>query len=176
MKTLYIILLLSLVGCMSANKHYEKAIKKGYTPEKEIVEIERLEIKYTIDSITNEIVHTDTFIVRETRTIYQDRPITRQERLKYKDSLNYLKAEISNERKKAKEIHNKELKLAQIESKRLEMELNELRAIAKIENKTKRGFFYWIRWLVISFGLGFLTAVFRKQLLKLLLKIPLPFK
>ena len=161
---------------MTAQTHVKKAVKKGWSPEKEIVEIERLEIKHTIDSITNEIIHTDTFIVREKHTIYQDRPITRQERLKYKDSLNYLKAEISNERKKAKETHNKELKLAQIESKRLEVELKHIKSIAKIENKPKRGFFFWFRWLVISFGLGFLTAVFRKQLLKLLLKIPLLFK
>ena len=54
MKHLLIILLLA--SC-SPNYHVKKAVKKGWTPEKETIEVERLELIHTRDTITNEIIH-----------------------------------------------------------------------------------------------------------------------
>lgn len=174
--TLYLFAFVLLASCMSAAKHYEKAIEKGHVPEKETIEVERLEILHTIDSVTNEIVHTDTFIVREKRTIYQDRPATKIELRMQRDSLNHLKRQFDNELKKEKESHQKDIKLAKIESKRLEMKLRAYKEYVKIKTKPKKTWLYWIKWLLISFVFGFISALFRKQILKLLLKIPLPFK
>lgn len=139
MKTLYIILLLSLVGCMSASKHYEKAIKKGYTPQKEIVEVERLELIPIYDTITNEIIRTDTVITRETRTVFQHRPITKWEYKTIRDTIRI------TERAETRQIKHESKAKVQV---------------AKHENKRS----LWWLWLLIGGALVY----FRKYLFKLL--------
>jgi hypothetical protein len=163
--------LLLLIGC-TPNWHVKKAIKKGWSPEKETIEVERLELIHTRDSITNEIIRTDTIRLKETRTIFQDRPITRQERLMYKDSIKHIEQLHKNELKEVKAEARKLIKLAQIESKRLETEFNatikqlqlEVK-IAKHENKRSK----WWLWMLIGGALVY----FRKYLFKLIKLLPL---
>jgi hypothetical protein len=87
-----LILSLLLTSCGSV-WHVNRAIKKGYTPEKETIEIERLELRTVFDTILGEL-RTDTIRTTETRTIYQDRPLTRWETRLIRDTVKiYQRAE-----------------------------------------------------------------------------------
>ena len=100
--------LLTLIGC-SPTWHVKKAVKKGWTPEKETIEVERLELVHVHDTITNELIRVDTIKTKETRTIFQDRPLLRYEtrlirdtiRIKEKADTKQIQAHLTHEYKKA---------------------------------------------------------------------------
>jgi hypothetical protein len=143
MKHLLIILLFA--SC-SPTWHVKKAVKKGWTPQKEVVEVERLELIHTRDSITNEIIRVDTIRTKETRTIFQDRPLLRYEtrlirdtiRIKEKADTKQLEARLRHEYKKA---------------------------IDSIKAEKKRS--KWWLWLLIGLGAG----IFRKNIWQLVRKL-----
>ena len=143
MKHLLIILLLA--SC-SPNYHVKKAVKKGWTPEKETIEVERLELIHTRDTITNEIIHTDTIRTKETKTIFQDRPLLRYEtklirdtiRIKEKYDTKQIQAHLTREYKKA---------------------------IDTIKAEKKRS--KWWLWLLIGLAVG----VFRKNIWQIVRKL-----
>jgi hypothetical protein len=134
-----------LAGC-SPSWHVKKAVKKGWTPEKETIEVERLELIHTRDSITNEIIRVDTLRLKETRTIYQDRPLLRYEtrlirdtvRIREKADTRQIEAHLRHEYKKAIDI---------------------------IKAKKKRC--KWWLWLLIGLGAG----IFRKNIWQLVRKL-----
>jgi hypothetical protein len=144
MKKLLLIIFI-LAGC-SPSWHVKKAVKKGWTPEKETIEVERLELIHTRDSITNEIIRVDTIRTKETRTIYQDRPLMRYEtrlirdtvRIKEKADTRQIEAHLRHEYKKA---------------------------IDTIKANKKRC--KWWVWLLIGLGLG----IFRKNIWQLVRKL-----
>jgi hypothetical protein len=111
MKTLYIILLLSLVGCMSANTHVKKAIKKGWSPEKETITKRTFTLLPIHDTITNEVIRVDTIHEIETRTIYQDRPLLRYETRLIRDTVRIVQRAETKQSKA-------EVKIAKHENKR----------------------------------------------------------
>jgi hypothetical protein len=141
----YLILILLFASC-SPTWHVKKAVKKGWTPEKETIEVERLELIHTRDSITNEIIRVDTIRLKETRTIYQDRPLLRYEtrlirdtvRIREKADTRQIEAHLKHEYKKA--IYT-----------------------IKAENKRCK---WWV-WLLIGLGAG----VFRKNIWQLVRKL-----
>jgi hypothetical protein len=141
----WIILLITLTAC-SSSWHVKKAIKKGWTPQKEVVEVERLELIHTRDSITNEIIRVDTIRTKETRTIYQDRPLLRYEtrlirdtiRIKEKADTRQIEAHLKHEYKKA---------------------------IDTIKAEKKRS--KWWLWLLIGLGAG----IFKKNIWQLVRKL-----
>lgn len=106
MKHLLIILLLA--SC-SPNYHVKKAVKKGWTPEKETVTNRTIRLIKVHDTITNEVIRIDTLHEIETRTIYQDRPLLRYEtklirdtvRIKEKADTKQIEARLRAEYKKA---------------------------------------------------------------------------
>jgi hypothetical protein len=134
-----------MAGC-SPTWHVKKAVKKGWTPQKEVVEVERLELIHTRDSITNEIIRVDTLRLKETRTIYQDRPLLRYEtrlirdtiRIKEKADTRQIEAHLRHEYRKA---------------------------IDTIKAKKKRC--KWWLWLLIGLGAG----IFRKNIWRLIRKL-----
>jgi hypothetical protein len=140
-----LILTLLLASC-SPNWHVKKAVKKGWTPEKETIEVERLELIHVTDSITNEIIRTDTVRLKETRTIYQDRPLLKYEtrlirdtiRIKEKADTRQIEAHLKHEYKKA---------------------------IDTIKAEKKRS--KWWLWLLIGLGAG----IFRKNIWRLVRKL-----
>jgi hypothetical protein len=141
----YLILILLFASC-SPTWHVKKAVKKGWTPEKETIEVERLELIHTRDSITNEIIRVDTIRLKETRTIYQDRPLMRYEtrlirdtvRIREKADIKQIEAYLRHEYKKAIDT-------------------------IKAENKRSK---WWV-WLLIGLGLG----IFRKNIWQLVRKL-----
>jgi hypothetical protein len=130
--------LLLLIGC-TPNWHVKKAIKKGWSPEKETIEVERLELIHTRDSITNEIIRTDTIRLKETRTIYQDRPLLRYETRLIRDTIRI--TEKAN-------------------TSRLKASIKKDIQSVKAENKRSK----WWLWMLIGGALVY----FRKYLFKLL--------
>jgi hypothetical protein len=141
----YLLIILLFASC-SPTWHVKKAVKKGWTPEKETIEVERLELIHTRDSITNEIIRVDTIRTKETRTIYQDRPLLRYEtrlirdtiRIKEKADTRQIEARLRHEYKKAIDT-------------------------IKAEKKASK----WWLWLLIGLGLG----IFRKQIWQLVRKL-----
>ena len=103
-----------LAGC-SPSWHVKKAIKKGWSPEKETIEVERLELVRVTDSITNEVIRFDTIRTKETRTIYQDRPLLRYETRLIRDTVRIVtRAETAQKQSEDK----KAIKTTRIEKKR----------------------------------------------------------
>jgi hypothetical protein len=145
MKHLLLLITFILAAC-SPSWHVKKAVKKGWTPQKEVVEVERLELIHTRDSITNEIIRVDTLRLKETRTIYQDRPLLRYEtrlirdtiRIKEKADTRQIEAHLRHEYRKA---------------------------IDTIKAEKKRS--KWWAWLLIGLGAG----VFRKNIWQLVRKL-----
>jgi hypothetical protein len=145
MKHLILLITFILAGC-SPTWHVKKAVKKGWTPQKEVVEVERLELIHVTDSITNEIIRVDTLRLKETRTIYQDRPLLRYEtrlirdtiRIKEKTDTRQIESHLKHEHKKA---------------------------IDTIKAEKKRS--KWWVWLLIGLGLG----IFRKQVWQIIRKL-----
>ena len=137
----HLLILLLLASC-SPNYHVKKAIKKGWTPEKETIEVERLELIHTRDTITNEIIHTDTIRTKETRTIFQDRPLLRYETKLIRDTVRITE--------KANTARLKQSIKKDIQS-------------VKIEKKRSK----WWLWLLIGLAVG----VFRKQLFQIAKKV-----
>jgi len=141
----YLLIILLFASC-SSSWHVKKAVKKGWTPQKEVVEVERLELIHTRDSITHEIIRVDTLRLKETRTIYQDRPLLRYEtrlirdtiRIKEKADTRQIEAYLRHEYKKA---------------------------IDSIKAEKKRC--KWWLWLLIGLGLG----IFRKNIWQLVRKL-----
>jgi hypothetical protein len=137
-----------LAGC-SPSWHVKKAVKKGWTPEKETIEVERLELIHTRDSITNEIIRVDTVRLKEMRTIFQDRPLLRYEtrlirdtiRIKEKADTRQIEARLKHEYKKA---------------------------IDTIKAEKKR--FPW-RLIFMVFVAGVLIGTFRKQIFQIVRKL-----
>jgi hypothetical protein len=134
-----------LAGC-SPTWHVKKAVKKGWTPQKEVVEVERLELIHTRDSITNEIIRVDTLRLKETRTIYQDRPLLRYETRLIRDTVRI--------REKA-------------DTRQIEAYLRHeyRKAIDTIKAEKKRS--KWWLFLLIGLGLG----IFRKNIWQLVRKL-----
>jgi hypothetical protein len=141
----YLLIILLFASC-SPTWHVKKAVNKGWTPEKETIEVERLELIHTRDSITNEIIRVDTLRTKETRTIYQDRPLLRYEtrlirdtvRIKEKADTRQIEAYLRHEYKKA---------------------------IDTIKAEKKRS--KWWVWLLIGLGAG----IFKKQIWQLIRKL-----
>jgi hypothetical protein len=141
----YLLIILLFASC-SPTWHVKKAVKKGWTPKKETIEVERLELIHTRDSITNEIIRVDTIRLKETRTIYQDRPLLRYETRLIRDTVRI--------REKAD--------TRQIEA-HLRHEYRKAIDTIKIENKRSK----WWLWLLIGLGLG----IFRKQIWQIIRKL-----
>jgi hypothetical protein len=141
----YLLIILLFASC-SPTWHVKKAVKKGYTPQKEVVEVERLELIHTRDSITNEIIRVDTLRTKETRTIYQDRPLLRYETRLIRDTVRI--------REKAD--------TRQIEA-RLRHEYKKAIDTIKAEKKRSK---WWV-WLLIGLGAG----IFRKNIWQLVRKL-----
>jgi hypothetical protein len=141
----YLLIILLFASC-SQVWHVKKAVKKGYTPQKEVIEVERLELIHVTDSITNEIIRVDTIRTKETRTIYQDRPLLRYEtrlirdtvRIREKADTRQIEAHLRHEYKKAIDT-------------------------IKAENKRSK----WWLWLLIGLGAG----IFRKQIWQIIRKL-----
>jgi hypothetical protein len=141
----YLLIILLFASC-SPTWHVKKAVKKGYTPEKETIEVERLELIHTRDSITNEIIRVDTIRTKETRTIYQDRPLLRYETRLIRDTIRI--------REKA-------------DTRQIEAHLRHeyRKAIDTIKAEKKRS--KWWLWLLIGLGAG----IFRKNIWQLVRKL-----
>ena len=84
MKHLLIILLFA--SC-TPTWHVKKAIKKGWTPEKETITNRTFKLISIHDTITNEVIRVDTIHEVETRTIFQDRPLLRYETRLIRDTV-----------------------------------------------------------------------------------------
>jgi hypothetical protein len=78
--------LLLLIGC-TPTWHVKKAIKKGWTPEKETISERTFKLIPIHDTITNEVIRVDTIISEQTRIIYQDRPLLRYETRLIRDTV-----------------------------------------------------------------------------------------
>ena len=136
MKHLLIILLFA--SC-TPTWHVKKAIKKGWTPEKETITKRTFQLLPIYDTITNEVIRVDTIHELETRTIYQDRPLLRYETRLIRDTVRI--------------IQRAETRQTQAESKA------EVK-VAKQENKRSK---WWLYMLI-----GGALVYFRKYLFKLL--------
>ena len=136
MKHLLIILLFA--SC-TPTWHVKKAIKKGWTPEKETITKRTFQLLPIYDTITNEVIRVDTIHELETRTIYQDRPLLRYETRLIRDTVRI--------------IQRAETKQTQAESKAKVK-------VAKHENKRSK---WWLYMLI-----GGALVYFRKYLFKLL--------
>ena len=136
MKHLLIILLFA--SC-TPTWHVKKAIKKGWTPEKETITKRTFQLLPIYDTITNDVVRVATIHELETRTIYQDRPLLRYETRLIRDTVRI--------------IQRAETRQTQAESKA------EVK-VAKQENKRSK---WWLYMLI-----GGALVYFRKYLFKLL--------
>jgi hypothetical protein len=136
MKHLLIILLFA--SC-TPTWHVKKAIKKGWTPEKETITKRTFKLLPIHDTITNEVIRVDTIHEVETRTIYQDRPLLRYETRLIRDTVRI--------------IQRAETRQTQAESKAKVK-------VAKHENKRSK---WWLYMLI-----GGALVYFRKYLFKLL--------
>mgnify|MGYP001098318283 CR=1 FL=1 len=104
----YLLIILLFASC-SPTWHVKKAVKKGWTPEKETVTNRTIRLIKVHDTITNEVIRIDTLHEVETRTIYQDRPLLRYEtklirdtvRIKEKADTKQIEARLKHEYKKA---------------------------------------------------------------------------
>ena len=104
----YLLIILLFASC-SPTWHVKKAVKKGWTPEKETVINRTFKLLPIHDTITNEVIRVDTLHEIETRTIYQDRPLLRYEtklirdtiRIKEKADTKQIEARLKHEYKKA---------------------------------------------------------------------------
>ena len=104
----YLLIILLFASC-SPTWHVKKAVKKGWTPEKETVTNRTIRLIKVHDTITNEVIRIDTLHEVETRTIYQDRPLLRYEtklirdtvRIKEKADTKQIEARLRAEYKKA---------------------------------------------------------------------------
>jgi hypothetical protein len=104
----YLLIILLFASC-SPTWHVKKAVKKGWTPEKETVTNRTIRLIKVHDTITNEVIRIDTLHEVETRTIYQDRPLLRYEtklirdtiRIKEKADTKQIEARLRTEYKKA---------------------------------------------------------------------------
>jgi hypothetical protein len=168
----WIILLISLTAC-SPTWHVKKAVKKGWTPQKEVVEVERLELIHTRDSITNEIIRVDTIKTKETKTIFQDRPLTRQERLalerEFKNKERVLRNELAKDKAMYRNSENEAknaLKIEREKTKQLSEALDAEVQKVKIQEKG----FPW-RLIFIVFVAGVLFGIFRKNIWQLVRKL-----
>ena len=112
MKHLLIILLFA--SC-TPTWHVKKAIKKGWTPEKETITKRTFQLLPIYDTITNEVVRVDTLHEIETRTIYQDRPLLRYETRLIRDTVRI----IQRAETRQKDAQSKaEVKVSKQENKR----------------------------------------------------------
>ena len=136
MKHLLIILLFA--SC-TPTWHVKKAVKKGWTPEKETITNRTFKLLPIHDTITNDVVRVDTIHEIETRTIYQDRPLLRYETRLIRDTVRI--------------IQRAETRQTQAESKAKVK-------VAKHENKRSK---WWLYMLI-----GGALVYFRKYLFKLL--------
>ena len=136
MKHLLIILLFA--SC-TPTWHVKKAIKKGWTPEKETITKRTFKLLPIHDTITNEVLRVDTIHELETRTIYQDRPLLRYETRLIRDTVRI--------------IQRAETRQTQAESKAKVK-------VSKQENKRSK---WWLYMLI-----GGALVYFRKYLFKLL--------
>jgi hypothetical protein len=149
-----IILSLLLTSC-SSTWHVNRAIKKGYTPEKEIIEVERLELRTVFDTILGEL-RVDTIRTTETRTVYQDRPLTRWETRLIRDTVRIVQ--------RAETVQNRTNTRADIVMDRINAKVERMRI-----KKANRGVrWYW--WLVVFAG-GVAVGVFRKNIWKIVRKL-----
>ena len=104
----YFLIILLFASC-SPTWHVKKAVKKGWTPEKETVTNRTIRLIKVHDTITNEVIRVDTLHEIETRTVYQDRPLLRYEtklirdtiRIKEKADTKQIEARLRTEYKKA---------------------------------------------------------------------------
>jgi len=104
----YLLIILLFASC-SPTWHVKKAVKKGWTPEKETVTNRTIRLIKVHDTITNEVIRVDTLHEIETRTVYQDRPLLRYEtklirdtiRIKEKADTKQIEARLTHEYKKA---------------------------------------------------------------------------
>lgn len=146
--------------------HLTKAVEKGYTPEKERIEVERLELVHVHDTITNELIRVDTIRTKETRTVYQDRSLTRQER---KAIERELRTEFNRDKAKyrnAENIAKNQLKIEKERTEQLELKMDALIKAKKVEFKRRS---YWYVWLIIGLTIG----VFRKNIWSIARKLVL---
>ena len=134
----HLIIILLLASC-SPTWHVKKAIKKGWTPEKETITNRTFKLIAIHDTITNEVIRVDTIHELETRTIYQDRPLLRYETRLIRDTVRI--------------IQRAETRQTQAESKAKVK-------VAKHENKRSK---WWLYMLI-----GGALVYFRKYLFKLL--------
>ena len=104
----YLLIILLFASC-SPTWHVKKAVKKGWTPEKETVTNRTIRLIKVHDTITNDVIRVDTLHEIETRTIYQDRPLLRYEtklirdtvRINEKADTKQIEARLRTEYKKA---------------------------------------------------------------------------
>ena len=104
----YLLIILLFASC-SPTWHVKRAVKKGWTPEKETVTNRTIRLIKVHDTITNEVIRVDTLHEIETRTVYQDRPLLRYEtklirdtvRIKEKADTKQIEARLRAEYKKA---------------------------------------------------------------------------
>jgi hypothetical protein len=163
-----LILSLLLTSCSSV-WHVNRAIKKGYTPEKETITVERLELRTVFDTILGEL-RTDTIRTTETRTIYQDRPLTRQERKAIQDSIKHVEAVLKRQIQQERQRYRNAEKLARIENKQLKNENQKLirlgrfqKVVERMRLKKENRSFWWL-WFVA----GVCVGVFRKKIFALI--------
>jgi hypothetical protein len=130
--------LLLLIGC-TPNWHVKKAIKKGWSPEKETITKRTFKLLPIHDTITNEVLRVDTIHEIETRTIYQDRPLLRYETRLIRDTVRIIQ---------------------RAETKQIAAQSKAEVKVAKHENKRSK----WWLWMLIGGALVY----FRKYLFKLL--------
>jgi hypothetical protein len=112
MKHLLIILLFT--SC-TPTWHVKKAIKKGWTPEKETITNRTFKLLPIYDTITNDVVRVDTIHELETRTIYQDRPLLRYETRLIRDTVRIIQRA---ETRQTKAQSKAEVKVSKQENKR----------------------------------------------------------
>ena len=137
----YLLIILLFASC-SQVWHVKKAVKKGYNPQKEVIEVERLELVHVHDTITNELIRVDTIRTKETRTVYQDRPLLRYETRLIRDTVRIVtRAETAQKQSEDK----KAIKTTKIENKRSN---------------------WWV-WLLIGVSIG----TFRKQIFQIVRKL-----
>ena len=136
MKHLLIILLFA--SC-TPTWHVKKAVKKGWTPEKETITNRTFKLLPIHDTITNDVVRVDTIHEIETRTINQDRPLLRYETRLIRDTVRIIQ---------------------RAETRQKDAQSKAKVKVAKHENKRSK---WWLYMLI-----GGALVYFRKYLFKLL--------
>lgn len=149
MKILISVIWFILISSCSAKYHLNRAIKKGAEIKVDTV----YQYIYRTDTLYNENTHTFTvtkFVVDSipytvSKKIYI--PMSRQERLMYKDSLSHIR------------------KLYELETKRVKVEVKQV----KIEQKTKRktspvSFLKNFTWILVIFFVAYFLIKLNKSL------------